>query len=152
MAGPGRPTKFTPAVRRAILKAIGNGNTYLDAAECAGISKELLRQWIKKGKSQEPDNAEFLAFFARIKKAKARARMIAVRNIRAAGRKQWQAFAWWLERMYPEDWGDHKREIRELLKDLKELRKMVDEHAERNGILKQRTESGNRESITGPTL
>jgi hypothetical protein len=57
----------------------------------------------------------FVAFAAALKKAerKAEGRMVGV--IRKAGRTNWTAAAWYLERKFPESWGKDTEILREML-------------------------------------
>jgi hypothetical protein len=57
------------------------------------------------------------------KKAEARAVVQRVRAIRSAGETgTWQAAAWWLERCFPEDFATNRAEVRQLLKEVRELK------------------------------
>jgi hypothetical protein len=76
---------------------------YVDtAAKIAGITRQTFYGWCKRGKAGEPPFAEF---FHTCEKAIAEAEASAVRSIRAAGRKNWQALCWWLERRHRQRWA-----------------------------------------------
>lgn len=141
----GRPTKFTLETRERILQAIGLGATYELAASYGGVSYELFRQWMargrglseKKEKARKPRNlsdadAEFLAFFEDVTRAEhdAAIKWLAKIELAASG-SDWRAAAWKLERRYPREYGrsvtehrvdeDSVEKSRELIKDVKSM-------------------------------
>jgi transposase len=91
-----------------------------DVAEYIGVSQQTFYNWMNKGEElhemseeeyeehikQLPNettkkNAKlFLEFFETVKRANTEAKMQALRNIRKAGKKSWQAEAWFLERKF----------------------------------------------------
>ncbi len=91
----GRPTKFTPITREAILQALRLGNTRTCAAEAAGIDHGTLSHW----------TARYPEFLTEVKKAEAEAQQRAVKVIVDAAPTSWQAAAWLLERRHPNEWG-----------------------------------------------
>jgi hypothetical protein len=116
----GRPTKFKPTVRKAILDAVKAGNRLTVAAARAGISKPLLHQWLLlAGKCRQLVDLgdtvpvalrPYVRFLAQIEKAEAEAELRSVEIIRkAAENGQWTAAAWWLERTNPEGWAKRER-------------------------------------------
>lgn len=115
--------KLTQAAHDAIVSAVADGNTRIDAAGAAGISPRTLHAWLKKGRDNKRNG--YYALYAAVKKAEAEAAAKAVKAIRAAGEKAWQAYAWWLERKYPEAWGDSRKELKEYRELIKELLKYV---------------------------
>jgi hypothetical protein len=115
-----RPYKLTPEVRQRLLDALRKGSTRKAAAESAGIGYSTFRGWLAAGRS-EPE-AGLSALLADIKRAEAEAVVAAVDIIgKAAAGGAWQAAAWWLERRYPEDWGQQRDTIRQLVRLNKEL-------------------------------
>lgn len=114
----GRPTKFTPDVRRRILEAIRLGSTYDHAAAYGGLSDEGLRKWIRRGNDiaaqMEADEAfvpndeemAFVDFVDQLKQAEGAAVHGWLAKIeKAATEGNWQAAAWKLERRYPHVYG-----------------------------------------------
>ena len=113
----GRPTKLDEVVQEKIVNAIKAGNYIETAAAYAGINKDTLYEWLKRGerekqrlrkdknlkinKAEEP----FVYFSDAVEKALAEAEMRNVLIISKTAEAQWQAAAWWLERKYPEKWG-----------------------------------------------
>lgn len=111
-------TKFNADRQRRILKDLADGQTRACAGARAGISERTFRNWMRRGATGEEP---FAAFVAGVKKAERDAEAVAVGEIRKAGKKNWTAYAWWLERKYPQSWGKESDKIREALKLLKEL-------------------------------
>lgn len=102
--GPGRPTALTPAVEERIILAVRRGNYIETAAAFAGISKDSLYEWLKRG-AREPDSA-YAAFSDALEKALAEAEMSDLARIeKAAVEGTWQAAAWRLERRNPKRWA-----------------------------------------------
>lgn len=133
-----RPDSLTPERKARILQAIRDGNNRETACALVGINTSTLRRWCQRGRAAK--SGKFCAFCAEIKQAEADAIETAVKGIRTAGAKSWQAFAWWLERKYPQDWGldrDLITEMRSFLRERKrerqEFNKAAREGREGNG-------------------
>lgn len=92
----GRPTKYEPQTVKAIVQAIGAGQTIEDACVYADIHKSTYYEWL----TQYPE------FSNEVKKAEVKAKMRRILRIeKAAQEGAWQADAWYLERKYPEEFG-----------------------------------------------
>lgn len=120
----GRPTGFTQEIADKILQSVANGNPTKFAANSAGVSEAVVYKWMNYGKHGNPDDeyeARFVDFFKNMKIARAKWVEARVAKITFAANQQWQANAWLLERMYPEQFGTDRREIRDLKKMLAEL-------------------------------
>jgi hypothetical protein len=115
-----RPIKLTPEVQQKIVEAIKMGNYIETAAAYAGISKNTLYDWMKRG-AREKDRiagtnrkpkateAPFVEFSDAVEKALAAAEIRDVMLIGKAAETQWQAAAWRLERKFPDRWGRKER-------------------------------------------
>lgn len=68
------------------------------AAKYAGISEASLSLWLKKGR--ENPESPYGEVVRRVEGAEAEGAMLAMKRIRAAGKKQWQAAAWLMERRH----------------------------------------------------
>ena len=90
----GRPTKLTPATVNVLCACVGDGLTYKSACGAAGISTESLRNW----------REEYPELATKLEKARETARATALREIKAAGAKDWRAHAEWLRLTFPEDY------------------------------------------------
>ncbi len=96
----GRPTKRSPELEGAILRALEVGNTRRDSALGVGISYDTFRAW----------TLRFPEFLHAVEKAEALARQRFVGQIALAAKNgSWQAAAWNLERRDHENWGRRDR-------------------------------------------
>lgn len=113
----GRPTKLDERTQEKIISAIKAGNYIETAAAYAGISKNTLYEWLKRGEREkqrvEKSNKAkikkseeiYVIFTDAVEKALAEAEMRDVLIIGKAAEKEWQAAAWRLERKFPDRWG-----------------------------------------------
>jgi hypothetical protein len=101
----GEPQKLTPELAEQLVSLLRAGNYVAVAVRATGISRALFYQWLDRGASDAPEDAEYAELRARVEEAKAHAEARHVANIANAARENWQAAAWLLERMYPERWG-----------------------------------------------
>lgn len=100
-----------------LLKA---GHYVVTVANYLGISEQTWYNWYNKGEKYsqmteeeklEYQNVElYVEFFDTVKRATARAEMDSVEAILKAGKKSWQAHAWYLERKFRDRWGRPTRE------------------------------------------
>ena len=127
MARTGRPTSLTPAVHEAIVDALAKGNYRQTAAAAAGVHRNRMAEWEKRGDLAEQhiavccvdDCAEckrgepYAAFMVDMQAAEAKAEMDLIAEIRNAspavtgvqGADVWQAKAWIAERRYAQRWA-----------------------------------------------
>jgi transposase len=103
----GRPTKLTPEVTEAFLKALRVGNYLETAAAFAGIAKQTVYDWLRRGAREE--SRELIEFSDAVKKAQAQAEARDVAIIASAATRQWQAAAWRLERMHSDRYAQRSR-------------------------------------------
>jgi hypothetical protein len=119
----GRPSALTPEVQRQVCNALASGNTRHDAAEYAGVGDSTLRAWLARGRRQR--RGKFWELLRAVKKAEADAVVRNVTILQKAATTSWQAAAWWLERKCDEDWSQCKGLVRQLAREVKELKKNV---------------------------
>jgi len=103
----GRHTTLTPEVQETICKAVADGNTFLTSALAAGVAQSTFSLWMKRG--EDETEGIYVEFMEAIKEASAQAVQKQVKNIIKAGKKNWQASAWFLERRHPQEWGKVER-------------------------------------------
>lgn len=118
-----RPTKLNPTVQQKIISAIRAGNYIETAAAYAGISKNTLYVWLRRGEREKQRIAKnprckvkkkelpFVEFADAVEKALADAEVRDVAIIAKAAEEQWQAAAWRLERKFPDKWGRRKLDV-----------------------------------------
>jgi hypothetical protein len=123
MADIGRPSKFTPERRKAILCAIAKAIPYQLAAEANGIREETLYAWINRGWQEEADeiDGEYYEFSKSIKKIEMD-RITHHKDKIASNCDRWQADAWILERRWYKHYGSnvHLNEMEDRLKKVEE--------------------------------
>jgi hypothetical protein len=78
----GRPSKFTPDVKKTILETIAMGAPRCHAAERAGIDRSTLWGFLAKGKKDK--KGEYFEFFNAVKKAEADFITVSMARIRKA--------------------------------------------------------------------
>ena len=104
----GRPLKLTPEITEIICNSIKQGDYTETAAAMAGIHKDTLYEWLKKGNRAQRKSI-YRDFTDAVKKAQAERESLSVRVITLASKNQWQAAAWKLERQNPDRWGLRNR-------------------------------------------
>jgi hypothetical protein len=102
----GRPDKFTPERRSAIVDAIAHRIPYEYAAMANGIAEKTLYTWLEVAKHhlEEGIESDYTQFLQDIK----RAEMTRIRehsDMIAAKPERWQADAWMLERRWHKHYG-----------------------------------------------
>lgn len=96
----GRPAKLTKEATEKIIAAMRAGAYIETAAALAGIHRDSLYEWLKRGAASPA--SEYGKFAQAVEKALAESELRDLTNIMAAAQTQWQASAWRLERRYPE--------------------------------------------------
>jgi hypothetical protein len=99
-----RQTKLTPETQEKIAMVIRAGNYIETAAAYAGISKQCLYEWLRRGAATNAP-PQYRAFAAAIREALAAAEVRDVAQIAKASEKEWTAAAWRLERRHPVRWA-----------------------------------------------
>lgn len=98
----GRPSKLTPELVRKAEQLLAAGNYTTTVCDFLGIDRSTWYKWLEKGR--KANRGLYFDFFNTIKRAEAESEVRAVTGILKAGANQWQAFAWFLERKFPERW------------------------------------------------
>lgn len=116
MPNKGRPSKLTAELQSRICDAIRAGNYIETASAYAGISKDTLYNWMKKGAREKERVAGtsrsirkkeqiYVDFSDAVEKALAEAEVRDLIIISNAAKNDWKAAAWKLERKFPKKWG-----------------------------------------------
>ena len=120
----GRPTKFTPPTRKAIVAAIGRGAFQEQAGKAAGVAPATLMEWLAKGRAGEPG---FVDFLEDVQRAQGEARLSAESRVHEDSPKDWLRLGpgrdktdepGWTERQKLELSGDQEKPIRLNLRSL----------------------------------
>lgn len=101
-------TKINDEVKKKILCSIKKGAFINDACEAAGIHRQTYYLWKRKAAD---DIEPYKSFFVELDKVRQAAICTAVGTIFKAGKKQWQAMAWWLERTYPQRYAVNRLDV-----------------------------------------
>ncbi len=103
----GRKTKLTPELQQKAVQLIAAGNYVSVACQYLGVSESTWYRWMEEG--EKAKSGKKREFWESIKKAESAAEMRAVNGIIQAGSKNWQAYAWYLERKFPDRWGKRQK-------------------------------------------
>ncbi len=117
----GRPSKFTPERRAAIVKAIRSRVPYEYAAEGNGICEATLYVWLDIGKEHKSQgiDSDYTIFIEDIKRAEME-RITEHNDNIASHVEKWQADAWILERRWHKHYGPNAQ-LNELNRRLSQL-------------------------------
>lgn len=104
-----RPTSLTPEVQATIVKYIKAGNYRSTAAAAAGVHRNRLAEWEKRGETGEEPYAEFAVA---LQAAEAQCEIDLLAEIRSArpgvpgvtGADLWTKTAWIMERRFASRW------------------------------------------------
>lgn len=87
--------KASPSRLKIILDAVRDGLTLADGAKLAGISPDTITNW--KNASSE--------FCEELEKMEAELKKEHIGNVKRAGKANWTASAWWLERKHKDEYA-----------------------------------------------
>jgi hypothetical protein len=107
----GRPTLMTDELVDQLLSMLRAGSYVGTAARAAGIGRQTLADWLKRGE-HAPEGDPYRELRDQIDQARAEGEARNVARVQAAAVESWQAAAWLLERQYPERWGKPSTRIR----------------------------------------
>ena len=112
---PGPDPLLTDGLRELIVRHLESGTTLAVAAQAAGVTRRTLRNWLAAGEEAEAaaelrqlnDREQaYLDLREAAEEARARAQVRALASIQRAGLDgSWQAAAWFLERVFPEEFS-----------------------------------------------
>ena len=96
-------TKLTDKLCDEICNDIKAGVPIDHAAIAHGITRATFYNWYNKGKDAK--SGKFRQFHDKVEEAKSVAITLRARRIYKSGETNWQADAWWLERVDPNNFG-----------------------------------------------
>lgn len=99
--------KLTDQLCDKICNDIKAGVPIKHASISHGISESTFYNWFDKGRDAK--SGKFKKFYDKIQEAKSVAITLRARRIYKAGKDNWQADAWWLERVDPTNFGRKDR-------------------------------------------
>lgn len=121
----GRPCKLTPALQAKICGAIREGNYREVAAGWAGVPLSTFKSWITKGRKQA--SGQYRDFVDALLQAEREAEHRMVKLVALAAKDDAKHAEWWLTRKFPERWGQDREAIKQLLREVSELRRAIGE-------------------------
>lgn len=99
-----RKPSLNTTISKKICDEIKRGLPITKAPLLAGVTAQTFYNWYNRGKNAK--KGKFHDFYNQVEEAKAYAIALRVENIRQAGADgNWQADAWWLERVDPENFS-----------------------------------------------
>jgi transposase-like protein len=99
----GRRVKLDDELQKNAVDLISIGVPESAVCDAVGISEQTFYRWMRYG--EQGKSPAYRSFFEAIKKGRARAISMRVSRIYKAGKEQWTANAWWLERVRPDLFG-----------------------------------------------
>ena len=102
-------SKLTEELCENICKDIREGGTLKYSAMHNGITPRTLHNWMSRGENAKTENGLYFHFFHQVKKAQEDGKVRLIGKIEKHGERNWQALAWLLERMYPDEFGRTQR-------------------------------------------
>jgi hypothetical protein len=112
-------TKLTPEVVALFTTSIRAGASLDTAAKYVGVAQGTMRKWLSEGRNAlqragspeeaDPKYRDQVAFVVEVDEALSEFKINLTGTILVAGREQWQANAWLLERRFPDEFGRRQR-------------------------------------------
>jgi hypothetical protein len=99
----GRKPKLDEATQEVALKAIRSGLTQRDASILIGVDETTFCRWVRKGAAAK--SGRYYQFVQGLTHARIEGKQELVDGIREAGRKDWRARAWLLERQHAAEYS-----------------------------------------------
>lgn len=100
-----RPSELTQDVADTLLTSLER-MPIKSACALAGVAPSTYRRWVRRGEAGEPLYEEFAIKARRVRASFAQE---LVRGIETAGKDDWRASAWLLERLFPREFGLRQR-------------------------------------------
>ena len=100
--------KLTPDRTDIIVQALEKGHSMTSAARLAGLHRDTLNRWMKRGRKGE--NGVFSHFYVTVQEALAKSEQKLVELVFNHAEKDWRAAAWLLSRRFPE-WRENPDKV-----------------------------------------
>lgn len=117
----GRPTKFSPEITAQILRDVEDGIYLKIAAQCAGVSRQTVYSWLKRGKRTGEADKPYREFLGAFRQAWAKGQREFERSACRMAKQDGKAALDLLARLRPNDWGSDRSELRRLRKIVEKL-------------------------------
>ncbi|MBK8173172.1 MAG: hypothetical protein IPK60_22955 [Sandaracinaceae bacterium] len=93
----GRPTSLTPELQARVVANVLRGAYIETACGAAGILRQSMYEWLRKGQAGVEPYAEF---YEAVTAARDQAELSALNSITEAAQSDWRAAAWYLEKAH----------------------------------------------------
>lgn len=100
-----RPDTITEAVTKNLETLLSAGNYIVVACQVCAVPRSTFNDWMVRGSRDGDEFEHYRQFRTRMERAMAAGEATRVRQIAAAGKDDWRAAAWMLERSAPERWA-----------------------------------------------
>lgn len=100
----GAPTKFDPEKASRVLDAFKLGALVQDAAAFAGVTRQCLHDWMKRG-ALRPIGDPLRDFVDAVSQQRSSTKVQTVGKVLLAASRDWKAGAWWLGVTDPKNYG-----------------------------------------------
>jgi hypothetical protein len=100
----GRPSALTQEVSDRICLAISNGMFLTQAARLAGVSKNVINNWLQRAAEGDED---YQAFAEKFEEAELKSEAALIKIWKDAAPSDWRAAKELLAKRFPERWSDH---------------------------------------------
>lgn len=121
---PGRPTNLTPEMIDYLVKFIPEAITQNQLARLSGVPQQCLCDWLKRGKEDRINNVDSVFAQFSVKYEEEKGKLIKGLLIKMANQGTFQSLQWMLEQCFPDEFGLNALEIKELLDEVKEIKKI----------------------------
>lgn len=115
----GGPTKLTPQMHKDICNWLRAGNYLNTTARLVGVHMYSIYRWLERGHKEK--KGIYRDFLMDVRKAQAEAETKLLSYVNGAGRKDWKAAAWRLERLQPKKYGPARLKVEESDKPLSKV-------------------------------
>lgn len=99
----GKPNKCTPERQERLIELVRQGSFREAACHAVGIGSQSLRNWLAKA---DQGDERYVEFARRLREAEAHVENECVFTIKSLGADDWRALAWYLEKRFPNRFGD----------------------------------------------
>ncbi len=101
------PQRLTPDLGNRIISLVRRGAHRETACASAGVTRRTLEMWLERAKGG-PHSTRYKRFAEALDKAEAETESVAVSAIIVAGKQDWRALAWVLERRGAQRWNSKR--------------------------------------------
>lgn len=109
----GKPGVLDEQMVDDIVRMLKHGAYIVHAAGAIGVHRRTLYAWLRRGQADSEEGLDTIEarLWVRGAQARARARTAAIEVITAAGKRDWKALAWFLERTEPDLFSERNGDI-----------------------------------------